>query len=363
MKKFKFINLYKDILITFLMLLIATLLSFLATKISPQSNIIIALIYILFIVLIARFTSGYILGIMASLISVICVNYLFTYPYFKLNFTITGYPVTFILMLTISLITSATTTNMKKQAEALKERERLLMEADKEKMRAMLLRAISHDLRTPLTSIIGSSNSFLECFDALTDKDKLELVTHIHEDSSWLLHMVENILSITKIQDDSTRLIKTPEPIEEVISAGVLRVKKRFPNCNINVKLMDDFIMIPMDAILIEQVVINLLENAIEHSNSSKPIDIFTTENKNEIEFHVKDYGTGISSDFIEYIFNKNSNNKYYSSDRYKGMGLGLSICQTIIAAHKGTINAKNHNDGAEFYFTLPKEENLNGRQ
>lgn len=83
MKKFKFINLYKDILITFLMLLIATLLSFLATKISPQSNIIIALIYILFIVLIARFSSGYILGIMASLISVICVNYLFTYPYFK----------------------------------------------------------------------------------------------------------------------------------------------------------------------------------------------------------------------------------------------------------------------------------------
>ena len=356
--KTNILNFYRDILITLLLLFMSTLLSFVATKISPQSNMLIALIYILFIVLIARFTSGYILGIIASLISVVCINYLFTYPYFKLNFTIAGYPITFILMLTISLVTSATATNIKKQSEALKERERLLMEADKEKMRAMLLRSISHDLRTPLTSIIGSSNSFLECYDALTNKDKLELVTHIYEDASWLLHMVENILSITRIQEGTANIIKSSEPIEEVISEGVQRVQKRFPNSKINVKLMDDFIMVPMDALLIEQVIINLIQNAIEHSNSSKPIDVFTTDNKSEITVHVKDYGTGISNEFIDSIFNKNTTSIYYSSDRHKGMGLGLSICQTIISAHKGTINAQNHKDGAEFYFTLPKEEN-----
>lgn len=350
-----YIDLLKNLIIAFLLLIIATSLSFIITKISIQSNILVALIYILFIVLIARFTSGYIPGIISSLISVICINYIFTYPYFKLNFTIYGYPVTFILILAISLITSATTTNMKRQAEILKDREKLLMEAEKEKTRAMLLRSISHDFRTPLTSIIGSSNSFLEYYEKLTDSDKTELVSHISEDANWLLHMVENILSITKIQTSSAKLIKTPEPIEEVISESVLRVKKRFPESDINIKLMDHFIMIPMDALLIEQVIINLLENAILHANSTKPIEVFTTENKDYITIHIKDYGTGISKDFIECLFEKSKKDKHLPSYIHKGVGIGLSICNTIVSAHDGTINAINHDSGAEFYFSLPK--------
>lgn len=121
---------------------------------NPTANI--ALTYILAVFLVARFTDGYSFGLFSSFVGVVCVNFLFTYPYFALDFTMAGYPITFVAMFSISGITSAITSNMKTQARVLAEREKMLMEAEKEKMRANLLRAISHDLRTPLTSIIGS---------------------------------------------------------------------------------------------------------------------------------------------------------------------------------------------------------------
>ncbi len=189
----------RDALITLLLLILATALSFLYFDIS-QNSANVALLYILALVLIARITDGYLWGIFASLIGVVCVNFLFTYPYLALNFTLAGYPVTFIGMLAISLITSAATTHMKQQMQMLAERERLLVEAEKEKMRANLLRAISHDLRTPLTSIIGAGNSYLETGDFLDESQKKELVKQICEDSNWLLNMVENLLSVTRIQ-------------------------------------------------------------------------------------------------------------------------------------------------------------------
>lgn len=141
-------NRRKDAAITLLLLALATALSFLYFSVSRNSANV-ALLYILALVLIARVTDGYFWGIFASMIGVVCVNFLFTYPYWALNFTLAGYPVTFIGMLAISFITSAAATHMKQQMKMLAERERLLVEAEKEKMRANLLRAISHDLRTP----------------------------------------------------------------------------------------------------------------------------------------------------------------------------------------------------------------------
>lgn len=297
--KMKYFKLIKNILISLLLLVCATILSYIVTQISPQSQNIVSLIYILFIVLIAVFTSSYFLGIISSLISVICINYSFTYPYNRINFTITGYPITFLLILSISLITSATATNLKKQSYILKERERMLMEAEKEKMCAMLLRSISHDLRTPLTSIIGS-------YKELSDYEKKEFVSHILEDGNWLLHVVENILSITKIQNNTQKIKKTVEPIEEVISEAASRVKKRLPKSSIEIKLADDLIMIPMNPLLIEQVIINLLENAVIHSKTTKPIDCYITETPNTVTVHVRDYGIGISKDCTNYMFDNN---------------------------------------------------------
>lgn len=346
-----------DWIVTILLLSVATIIScfFFALMDTPSVNI--ALTYILALFLTARFTTGYFYGLFASLFGVVCVNFLFTFPYFHLDFTLTGYPITFIAMFTISIVTSAITTNMKQQARIISEREKLLMDAEKEKMRANLLRAISHDLRTPLTSIIGSSSVYLENKSLLSDAEKDGLVSHILEDSNWLLNMVENLLSVTRINNETAKVNKSLESVEEVLAESVTRLKKRIPNAVVNVHVPDEVLIVPMDAVLIEQVLINLMENAIVHSCSKDSLDCFVDSDDSFITFHVRDYGIGIPEDKLNTIFDGSSSTPSTAADGRKGMGIGLSICKTIITAHGGVISVMNHKDGAEFYFTLPKEE------
>lgn len=345
---------FTNLLITFIILAVITASSFYLLQITSNSACII-LQYILGLVLIARYTDGYWYGIFASLISIFCVNFLFTYPYFAFNFTLSGYPITFFCMSFISLITSLTTTNLKKQTKVALEREKLLQEAEKEKLRANLLRAVSHDLRTPLTGIIGSSATYLENKERLSEAAKTDLVTNIFEDSNFLLNMVENLLSVTRISCNNATVSKALESVEEVVSEALLRFKKRVPTATVNVTVPAEVIFLPMDAVLIEQVLINLLENAVFHSKSTRPIECQVIESMKEVSFHIIDYGVGICEEEIDTIFDGtvyNDNN----SNSHKGMGIGLSICKTIILAHQGTIIAKNHKEGAEFIFSLPKE-------
>lgn len=334
----------------------ATILSFCFHNLK-ENSMNIALFYILAVVLIALFTSNYLSGILASLIGVVCINYLFTYPFFELNFTLSGYPLTFLVMLAISLITSTVMTHLKESSRMLSERETLLVEAEKEKMRANLLRAVSHDLRTPLTSIIGAGNTYLENNDSLSEEKKLELVSHIVEDSNWLLNMVENLLSVTRIHGSTAKVTKSSEPIEEVVSEAIFRLKKRLPDASVNVKVPDEFLMIPMDAILIEQVIINLVENAVIHAHSKKPIQCTVTCDEETVYFHIIDYGIGIPKEHLDTIFDGCSYARGSSPDSSRGMGIGLSICRTIVLAHNGSISARNHKEGAEFTFTLPRED------
>ena len=198
-------------------------------------------------------------------------------------------------------------------------------------MKANLLRAISHDLRTPLTSIIGAASSYTENSNHLTEEEKTELVTQINDDANWLLNMVENLLTVTRIQNDESHVSTSLEVVEEVVSEAVQRLRKRIPHAKINVSIPEAFLMVPMDPLLIEQVIMNLLENAVIHSESKQAVDLVVTDSSE---------GQSASG----------------SSDSHKGMGIGLSICKTIIQAHNGTICAFNHENGAEFSFTLPKE-------
>ena len=172
--------------------------------------------------------------------------------------------------------------------------------------------------------------------------------------------MVENLLSVTRINDTVTHQVnKTPEIVEEVVAEAVQRLKKRFPSASIIVHVPTDYLLIPMDAILIEQVLINLLENALIHSGSNHSPELTVTDHPDHVTFCVKDFGHGLNPDVIPDIFSGICHNTG-SVDSHKGMGIGLSICKTIIDAHNGYIEAKNHTNGALFLFTLPKEEEEN---
>ena len=357
-------TLWRNITTTFLIMAVSTVIAQAFFHYSRNSTSV-AIIYVLAVMMIARYTVGYIPGIFASLFGVVFVNYVFTYPYMTLNFSIDGYPITFVGMMLVSGITSTLTTRFKKQNQMLSEREKLLMEAEKETMRANLLRAVSHDLRTPLTSIIGLSNTYLTGDEHLSSEEKREIVKNIQEDSNWLLNMVENLLSVTRIRVGDANVNTSPEPLEEVVSEAVIRFHKRLPKAQVSVRVPDEFLMVPMDAVLIEQVLINLLENAVYHSGVEDELNVFVEKRENDVAFHVRDHGKGIEEERLATIFDGAGVDHNASGDSHKGMGIGLTICKTIVTAHHGQLWAVNRNPGAEFIFTLPLEgeQKLEGRQ
>lgn len=350
-------NTHVSRLITVSAMAAATGLSLVYHQINPAGTANIALIYILTIILISYHTDKYRYGILAAICSVFFIN-LLTYPFFEFNFAMSGYPVTFLFMYFISILTSATTFRLKDQARRLKDDENLIMEAEKEKLRANLLRAVSHDLRTPLTSIIGASSSYLDNEDTLPSEDKRALVSQIREDADWLLHMVENLLSVTRITDSGEgTLKKTPEAMEEILLDAISTIRKRYPSMQVRMSLPEDLLIVPMDPLLIKQVIMNLLENAYFHAHSQRPAECFLEGGEGWVSVHIRDYGIGIPRERTDDIFDAVPSAPSSASDTRKGMGIGLSICKAIINAHGGTIHAVSHEDGAEFYFTLPKEE------
>lgn len=346
-----------SLLFTIGSMMVATILSAFYHHINPLGSANVGLIYILTVILISYHTDKYRYGIIAAIFGVFCINF-FTFPFFEFNFTMAGYPLTFLVMYFISILTSATTFRVKDQARKIKEGEKLLMDAEKEKLRANLLRAVSHDLRTPLTSMIGASSSYLENEDALPQTEKRALVSQIYEDANWLLHMVENLLSVTRITDNGANVLKkSPEPVEEVLFDAISTAKKRYPDLQVQVSIPEDFLVAPMDPLLIKQVILNLLENAYFHARSQKPIQCSLDGDEQNIYIHVRDYGAGIAPEKLDVIFDAVPSAPSSAADTRKGMGIGLSICKAIVTAHGGTICADNHSDGAEFCFTLPKEE------
>ncbi len=350
---------HSSLLFTVAAMVVATVLSAGYHHFNQTGTANVALIYILAVILISYHTDKYRYGIFAAIFSVFFINYLYTYPFYEINFTITGYPFTFVVMYFISILTSATTFRMKDQARKIKENEKLLMEAEKEKLRANLLRAVSHDLRTPLTSMIGASSSYLENEDTLTPPQKRELVSQVYEDANWLLHMVENLLSVTRITDGGSGgsvLQKTTEPVEEVLFDAVSTAKKRYPQLQVRVSIPDEFLTAPMDPMLIKQVILNFLENAWFHAHSDQPVECSLKADAQNVSIHVRDFGVGISPDRLDDIFDAAPSAPTSATDTRKGMGIGLSICKAIIIAHGGEIHAVSHADGAEFYFTLPRE-------
>ena len=344
-------NIIKNSMITLGILALASLFCFWIQDLSESDNHV-PLIFVLAVVLVSRFTEGYVYGVLASMIAVVGVNYVFTYPYFEINFSLTGYPLTFMAMLAVAAVVSALTTQIK-------EKEQIRLEIEREKMRGNLLRAVSHDIRTPLTSIVGATSLLLENDKELSSEQKLKFVGDIRSEAQWLIRIVENLLSVTRIGDgsDSARIDKVEEVIEEIIGSAVLKFKKRFPEIEVLVSLPEELILVPMDGILIEQVLVNLLENAVLHGKTTSKIRIHVKEDEERILVFVEDNGQGIRDGLIPQIFSGNMQTEEGKvSDAKRNMGIGLSVCKTIIKAHKGNMKAENiENSGARFTFWLPR--------
>lgn len=220
-----------------------------------------------------------------------------------------------------------------------------------------LMHTIPHDLRTPLSGILGNSLLYLESHETLEEAEKLHLVSQIHEDSGWLLNIVENLLAINRIQDMENAISTKNEVVEEVLGEALQKLKMRHPNFEVHATIPTEMIILPIDALLIEQVIINLLENALFHSGSKEPVDILVEDGKSHVTFTVRDYGQGISDKILGSMLDT-STLANATLVPHKKIGIGLFICKAIISAHHGTFLGRNHSRGAEFIFTLPKRSN-----
>lgn len=348
----------KDSLITIVLLCLAFGISLLFHYIfEVQEHITTIFVFAVF--LISIFTKGYVYGILAAFVGTIAVNWAFTFPYFALNFTIPLNLISAIIMIVVSILTSALTTKLKMH-EATK------AESEKERMRANLLRAVSHDLRTPLTTIYASSTTLLDNKENLSEEQRDKVLVGIKEDSEWLVRMVENLLSVTRIDSGTVKILKTPTVLEELIDSVVLKFKKRYPEQKVEIEIPEEMVMIPMDAILIEQVIVNILENAVQHAIGMSRLTLRVFILGNRAIFEIKDNGCGIEPNRLDTIFTGYySSREYLADSQRKNAGIGLSVCATIIKAHGGDIKAENiKTGGAVFRFTLDAEdENCDSEQ
>ncbi|MHB8962210.1 MAG: ATP-binding protein [Saccharofermentanales bacterium] len=234
------------------------------------------------------------------------------------------------------------------------EKETAKSEAKREKYKSDLLRSISHDIRTPLSGITGAAEVLLYNME---DEDSLRLIQGIYDDSIWLNQMVENILNLTKIQEGTLRVNKQMEVVEEIVGAAVRHSMKFTGTHRITVDIPDPVILVPMDAKLIVQVFINLVENAVKHSSDSDEIRISVTVSDRYVWFSVMDHGTGIKPADLPKVFDLFFVSEDSHTDSRRGNGLGLTICKAIVNAHGGTIIAENNiNGGATVRFSLPLE-------
>lgn len=239
-----------------------------------------------------------------------------------------------------------------------KERAAAALLAKNEQLRANLLRSISHDLRTPLTSISGNAGILLSSEDSMDKEKRKQLYEDIYDDSLWLINLVENLLSVTRIEDGTMKLRLNTELLEEIIQEAVKHVEKRSKEHSITVHFSDSLLLVKADARLIVQVLINLMDNAIKYTPAGSKIEVETRQKDGMAEVSVSDNGNGVSENAKAHIFEMFYTDATKAADSRRSLGLGLALCKSIITAHGGTIKVEdNQPHGARFVFTLPAKE------
>ncbi len=228
------------------------------------------------------------------------------------------------------------------------------LEMEAERLRNSLLSSISHDLRTPLTTIVGSASTLVEEDKALQPEDKLELCRAIYDEGLRMASLVNNILDMAKLDAGAVQLNKQDTPLENIINKVLTQLQKRLAGRQLSVKLPPSMPMLYADVLMIEQVLINLLENVLRYTPEQSPIEISAKTSDTHIDIAVADQGPGIPVGLEDKLFEKFY--RVHPGVAQSGVGLGLSICKAIITAHGGSIYAQNRPEGgALFSFSLPK--------
>ena len=244
------------------------------------------------------------------------------------------------------------------RSSALEQRECAAVTAKNEQLRANLLRSISHDLRTPLTSISGNAAILMERGEALTADKRRSLAGAVYDDAQWLINLVENLLSITRIENGTIRLNRQPELLDDIFQEALAHLDRAAERHHIAVELPDDLLMAEMDARLIVQVLINLLNNAIKYTPPGSHILLTARSEGQWVRFAVADDGPGIPEKERGKLFEMFYTAGKRRGDSRRGMGLGLSLCRSIVRAHGGEITMEpNQPHGSIFTFTLKRKE------
>ena len=318
-----------------------------------ESNII--MMYILGVLITSVITNHQIYSLITSIVSVFVFNFLFTEPRYTLKAYEKEYPVTFITMFVAAFLTGSLAAKLKEHSA---QSAKALLIAQKEQLRANLLRSISHDLRTPLTSISGNASNLLTNGEKFDTETKKQLYMDIYDDSMWLNNLVENLLSVTKIEEGSLNIRTQAELLDEIIAEALQHISRKKEEHEIVFRASEDFILVKVDARLIMQVVINIVENAIKYSQKGSEIIITTERTEKEAVVRIADNGPGIPDDMKPQVFEMFYSGAKSIADSRRSLGLGLSLCKSIITAHGGSLElTDNEPHGAVFTFTLPIEE------
>ena len=341
----------KDFIVSVSLYLISVVFCLVLRNFDPNNDTsYVSMIFLLDVFLTALLTDGFFFSLTIAVFAVLSVDYIFTPPFWEVSFTLAGFPLTFLVMMTICVATGIVTSRAKKVSE-------MEREAEREKIHSNLLRAVPHDIRTPLTGIVGATNVLLEQDDVLTPQQRRELLKNANEEAQWLIHIVENLLSITRIgAGEDAQVTKTPEAAEEVIEGAVGKFRRQYPQIDVRVELPEEFFLVPMDPLLIQQVMTNLLENAAVHGVTTTRVVVSLEKRGKWARFTVCDNGRGIPEGRLHNLFDGTQSAQ--KGDSTRSMGIGLSVCKTVVAAHRGKIKGENiKGGGARFTVDLPLEE------
>jgi two-component system sensor histidine kinase KdpD len=312
----------------------------------------VLMLYLLGVLWVAtRFDRG--AAILASVLGVVAFDLCFVPPYFTLNVADQQYLITFGVMLLTALVISTLTHRVRAQSRAASE---AWERAEAEFLRNTLLSSVSHDLRTPVAAITGAASMLIESGEKLAPAVRVEMLQTIYEESERMERLINNLLDMTRLEAGGLMLRREWQPVQELIGSALQHLKRRLGGRDVRTRIPAELPFVHVDGVAIEQVLVNLIDNAVNYAPAGQPIEIEASAAERQVAIEVRDRGPGLPAGAEGRVFEKFFRAPPAAGEGRKGLGLGLAICRGIVGAHGGTVSAENREGGgAVFRIVLPR--------